>query len=49
LVEKAAVAKFGGLIGYPSNVLICRDGKQSRRVAGVISYEEIRKAIESQL
>jgi cytochrome c-type biogenesis protein len=45
----AAVAKFGGLIGYPSSVLISRDGKQIRRVTGVISYEEISKAIESQL
>jgi hypothetical protein len=45
----AAVAKFGGLIGYPSSVLISRDGKQIRRVTGVISYDEIGKAIESQL
>lgn len=45
----AAAAKFGGLIGYPTSVLISRDGKIVQRIAGLISYEEMTKAIESHL
>src|SRR5258708_776274 len=45
----AATEKFGGLSGYPSSVLISRDGKQIQHVTGLISYEEITKAIKSQL
>jgi hypothetical protein len=45
----AAADKFGGLLGYPTSVLIGRDGKQIKRITGLISYEEISKAIESQL
>jgi len=41
--------KFGGLLGYPTSVLITRDGKQLKRVTGAISAEEFSKAIESQL
>lgn len=44
-----AAAKFGGLIGYPTSILISRDGKQIKRITGLISYQEIAKAIESQL
>ena len=43
------VDKFGGLFGYPTSVLISRDGKQIKRITGIISYDEIAKAIESQL
>lgn len=42
-------SKFGGLLGYPTSVLISRDGKQVKRITGLISYDEIQKAIESQL
>jgi len=45
----AAADKFGGLLGYPTSVLIGRDGKQIKRITGLISYEEISKTIESQL
>ncbi len=45
----AAADKFGGLFGYPTSVLIGRDGKQIKRVTGLISYDEISKTIESQL
>ena len=45
----AAADKFGGLLGYPTSVLIDRDGKQIKRITGLISYEEISKTIESQL
>jgi hypothetical protein len=49
LGNDAAADKFGGLLGYPTSVLISRDGKQVQRITGIISYEEISKAIESQL
>ena len=41
--------KFGGLLGYPTSFLISRDGKIVKTVQGLISYEEMTKAIESQL
>jgi thiol-disulfide isomerase/thioredoxin len=41
--------KFGGLLGYPTSILISRDGKQVKRITGLIGYEEISHAIESQL
>ena len=44
-----AADKFGGLFGYPTSVLISRDGRQIKRVTGIISEDEMNKAIESQL
>jgi thiol-disulfide isomerase/thioredoxin len=44
-----AADKFGGLLGYPTSVLVTRDGKIVKRITGIISYEEISKSIESQL
>jgi thiol-disulfide isomerase/thioredoxin len=44
-----AADKFGGLFGYPTSILISRDGKQIKRVTGMISPDEMNKAIESQL
>src|ERR1700674_696552 len=41
--------KFGGLLGYPTSILISRDGKMIKRVTGILTYDEISKAIESQL
>ena len=41
--------KFGGLHGYPTSFLISRDGKIVKKTQGLIDYEEITKAIESQL
>jgi len=41
--------KFGGLLGYPTSVLISRDGKQVKRIIGPISESEISKTIESLL
>ena len=41
--------KFGGLLGYPTSFLISRDGKIVKKVQGLISFEELTKAIESQL
>jgi glutathione peroxidase-family protein len=45
----AVADKFGGLLGYPTSFLISRDGKIVKKVQGLISYEEIVNAIESQL
>jgi thiol-disulfide isomerase/thioredoxin len=41
--------KFGGLLGYPTSVLISRDGKQVKRITGIISEAEMSQAIESLL
>jgi thiol-disulfide isomerase/thioredoxin len=41
--------KFGGLLGYPTSFLITKDGKEIKKIQGLIPYEEITKAIESQL
>src|SRR5216684_2117400 len=41
--------KFGGLLGYPTSFLISKDGKIVKKVQGLISYEELTKAIEAQL
>jgi cytochrome c biogenesis protein CcmG/thiol:disulfide interchange protein DsbE len=49
LGNDAMADKFGGLLGYPTSILISRDGKQIKRITGLISYEEISKAVESQL
>lgn len=45
----AAANQFGGLLGYPTSYLISRDGKIVKKVQGLVSYDEIAKAIESQL
>ena len=45
----AAADKFGGLLGYPTSVLISRDGKIVRRTTGPLSADELSKWIESQL
>ena len=46
--EKVA-EKFGGLLGYPTSVLISRDGKVLKRTTGLISYDETTKMIEGAL
>ena len=45
----AVADKFGGLLGYPTSFLISKDGRQIKKIQGLISYEEITKLIESQL
>jgi thiol-disulfide isomerase/thioredoxin len=45
----ATADKFGGLVGFPTSVLICKDGRVVKRVDGLVSYHEIDKAIQSQL
>ncbi len=41
--------KFGGLLGYPTSVLIGKDGKEIKRTTGVITYDEYAKLIEGHL
>jgi thiol-disulfide isomerase/thioredoxin len=49
LGNDAAADKFGGIFGYPTNYLVSRDGKIVKRFQGVVSDDELTKAIESQL
>jgi thiol-disulfide isomerase/thioredoxin len=44
-----AAEKFGGLFGYPTSILISKDGKQIKRITGIISEDEMIKTIEAQL
>ena len=46
--EKVA-EKFGGLLGYPTSILISRDGKVLKRTTGLIDYEATTKMIEGAL
>jgi len=49
LGNDATADKFGGLIGFPTSVLISQDGRVVKRVDGLVSYDEIDKAIQSLL
>jgi len=49
LGNDATADKFGGLVGLPTSVLISQDGRVVKRVDGLVSYDEIEKAIQSQL
>jgi len=41
--------KFGGLVGLPTTILISQDGRQVKRIDGLLSYDEVNKAIQSLL
>ena len=45
----ATTQKFGGLIGFPTSILISRDGRIIRRFDGLLSYDETNICIQSQL
>jgi thiol-disulfide isomerase/thioredoxin len=49
LGNDATADKFGGLVGFPTSVLISKDGRVVKRIDGLVSYDEIDKAIQSQL
>ncbi len=49
LGNDATANEFGGLVGFPTSVLISKDGRVVKRVDGLVSYDEIDKAIQSQL
>jgi thiol-disulfide isomerase/thioredoxin len=42
-------AKFGGLLGIPTSVLISRDGKVVKRIIGLISTDSLEREIQSLL
>src|SRR6201998_4318193 len=44
--NESVAEKFGGLLGYPTSVLISRDGKVLKRTTGLIGYDETSKLIE---
>jgi Thiol-disulfide isomerase and thioredoxins len=46
--EKVA-EKFGGLLGYPTSILLSRDGKVLKRTTGLIDYDATTKLIEGAL
>jgi thiol-disulfide isomerase/thioredoxin len=41
--------KFGGLIGFPTSVLISKDGKIAKRFIGLVNHDTIVKDIEGLL
>jgi cytochrome c biogenesis protein CcmG/thiol:disulfide interchange protein DsbE len=41
--------KFGGLLGYPTSFLISKDGKEIKKIQGLIPFKELTETIESQL
>lgn len=47
--NESVAEKFGGLLGYPTSVLISKDGKQLKKITGVINEEEISKLVEGAL
>src|SRR5215469_15452021 len=49
LGNDATADKFGGLVGFPTSVLISQDGRVVKRVDGLVSYDEIDEGIRSQL
>jgi thiol-disulfide isomerase/thioredoxin len=50
LIGNEGVAeKFGGLLGYPTSILISKDGKQLKKITGIINEEEISKLVEGAL
>ena len=41
--------RFGGLFGYPTSILISRNGKIIKRITGEISKQDMSREIESRL
>lgn len=42
-------AKFGGIIGLPTTIVISRDGKMVKRIIGEVDRDELQGIIEEQL
>jgi thiol-disulfide isomerase/thioredoxin len=49
LGNDATADKFGGVIVFPTSFLISKDGREVKRVDGLMSYDETNKDIQSQL
>jgi cytochrome c biogenesis protein CcmG/thiol:disulfide interchange protein DsbE len=47
--NEEAAEKFGGLVGLPTTVLISQDGRQVKRIDGLLDYEQMDKAVQSLL
>ena len=47
--DETVAEKFGGLLGYPTSILISRDGKVLKRTTGLIDYDATAKMIEGAL
>jgi thiol-disulfide isomerase/thioredoxin len=44
-----AAEKFGGLLGLPTTIVISQDGRQVKRINGLLSHDEMDKTIQSLL
>lgn len=49
LIGNDSVADKFGLIGYPTSILISKDGRIVKKITGIISEEELSKMIEGLL
>jgi thiol-disulfide isomerase/thioredoxin len=50
LIGTSEVAdSFGGLLGFPTSVLISKDGKIVKRVTGIIREDEMRQLVDREL
>jgi cytochrome c biogenesis protein CcmG/thiol:disulfide interchange protein DsbE len=49
LGNDAIADKFGGILGLPTSMLYNREGKKVRTIVGLITHDDIAKAIESLL
>ena len=45
LGNDSVAEKFGGVIGFPTTVVVGKDGRKVKRVEGELSYEEMDKVI----
>ena len=41
--------KFGGILGLPTSMLYTRDGRKIKTIVGLINYDDLSKALQSQL
>jgi hypothetical protein len=41
--------KFGGILGLPTSMLYSRDGRKIKTIVGLINYQDLSKALDSQL
>jgi hypothetical protein len=49
LGNDAVAEKFGGLLGYPTSMLISKDGKIIKLFIGLVNHDVLVKEIEGQL
>jgi cytochrome c biogenesis protein CcmG/thiol:disulfide interchange protein DsbE len=41
--------KFGGILGLPTSMLYSRDGRKVKTIVGLINYQDLSRALDSQL